>query len=106
MNQRALDLSGRDIGHAKAHQAADRAGAAWQEAAMEALRSFAQQHSQFTVEDVRNAFPTIKAPTDKAWGSIAIRARNAGLIAAVGNIKVQGGRMVATLWQSRLRGAV
>ncbi|WP_342617200.1 hypothetical protein [Rhodoferax sp. GW822-FHT02A01] len=102
MNQAALDFSGRDIGHAKAHQAADRAGAEWQAVAMEALRTFAKSHQQFTVEDVRKEFSTIKAPTDKAWGSIAIRARNAGLIEAIGNIKVQGGRMVATLWRSRV----
>jgi hypothetical protein len=102
MNQIALDFSGREIGHAKAHQAADHAGPQWQADAIDALRSFACKHHQFTVEDVRSAFPSIKAPTDKAWGAVVLMARKEGFIAAVGNVKVAGGRMVATLWQSRI----
>lgn len=102
MTQGSLDFSGRDLGHAKAQAAAKHAGAEWQDLALAALHNFAQAHRQFTVEDVRSAHPDIKAPTDKAWGAIALRARRAGLIAACGNVKVQGGRMLATLWMSRL----
>ena len=102
MNQLSMDFTGRDIGHAKAQLAADHAGVEWQDAAFKALSDFATCHRQFTVEDVRQACPNIHAPTDKAWGAIALRARRAGLIAACGNVKVQGGRMVATLWQSRI----
>lgn len=102
MDQAPLDFSGRDIGHAQAQVAANHAGADWQDLALGALHTFAQSHRQFTVEDVRSAHPDIKAPTDKAWGAIALRARRAGLIAACGNVKVQGGRMLATLWLSRV----
>jgi hypothetical protein len=102
MNQLSIDFSGRDIGHAKAEEAANHAGQEWQNLAMAARRAYAAKHRQFTIEDVRLAHTDIVAPTDKAWGSIAIRGRNAGLIAACGNVKVQAGRMVATLWQSRL----
>ena len=100
--QGTFDFSGRDIGHIKARIAADNAGMAWREAAMAALKEYASRHLQFTVEQVRSAFPAIQAPTDKAWGAIVIQARKAGLITPCGNVKVQGGRMVATLWQSRL----
>ena len=100
--QMAIDFSGRDIGHAKAEVAADHAGQEWKRLAMAALRMYAEQHRQFTIEDVRLAHSSIVAPTDKAWGSIALRARRDGLITACGNVKVQAGRMVATLWQSRL----
>lgn len=102
MDQLNIDFAGRTIGHAKAQQAADHAGPEWQDAAFKALSDFAAGHRQFTVEDVRQACPNIHAPTDKAWGAVALRARRAGLIAACGNVKVQGGRMLATLWQSRI----
>ena len=103
MNQLAIDFSGRDVGHAMARIAADHAGQDWKDSALAALKSFAASHHQFTVEDVRSAFPSIKAPTDKAWGAVVLMARKEGLIAAVGNVKVAGGRMVATLWQSNAR---
>lgn len=102
MAQGAFDFSGRDIGHAKAQVAADHAGLDWRDSALRALRRFASSNHQFTVEQVRLAFPDIKAPSDKAWGAIALQARKAGLIEAIGNVKVQGGRMVATLWLSRI----
>lgn len=101
-SQGSFDFSGRDIGHIQARIAADNAGIEWRESAMDALREYASGHRQFTVEQVRSAFPHIKAPTDKAWGAIVIQARKAGLIAPCGNVKVQGGRMLATLWMSRL----
>ena len=91
--------TGKEIGHAKAKQAADHAGTEWQDQAFAALCSFAKAHATFTVEAVRHANPGLVAPTDKAWGAVAIRARNAGLIAACGNAKTQGGRMLATLWE-------
>lgn len=106
MNQLSIDFSGRDVGHAMAKLAADHAGQEWKDDAYRALRLFARSYSKFTIEEVRNDFPEIKAPTDKAWGSVVIRARKDGLITPAGAVKVAKGRMVATLWRSNVYGGV
>lgn len=96
-------MTGKEVGHAMAKQAADHAGAQWTAAAYEAFMRFARHHHEFTTEQVRLSAGHIeKPPTDKAWGQIAIKARRAGLVKAAGNVKVAGGRMVATLWHSNV----
>jgi hypothetical protein len=100
MNQSTLDFSGQAEGHRLANIAADHAGDDWKQSAFDAFCSYARQHESFTVEEVRNASKVPQPPTNKAWGAIAIRARDAGIVVAAGLVKVARGRMVATLWRA------
>lgn len=81
----------------------------WRERALEYFRQYALLHAIFITEDVRQhaekcGFP---APLDKrAWGGVALAARQAGYIAKRGwttasDPKVHGNPV--SEWQSRLR---
>jgi len=100
MNQLSISFDGQVEGHRLANIAADHAGHEWKQSAFDAFCSYARQHPQFTVEEVRNASSVPQPPTNKAWGAIAIRARDAGIVVAAGLVKVARGRMVATLWRA------
>lgn len=91
-----------NTGHAMAELAADKAGESWKTAAYEGFKSFAKAHPQFTTEQARASVPGQAYINAKAWGAIALRARREGVTQAIGNVKVQGGRMIATLWQSNI----
>lgn len=92
------------IGHAMAEVAANNAGELWKEEAFYAFKQYAMQHSHFTTEEVRAANPDLPPPPDeRAWGSIALRAKRDGVVVSAGWVRatsrtVHG--MVITMWQS------
>ena len=95
------DLFGYELGEMMASLAADNAGEEWKRSAYSSLVSYAKTHDMFTIEDVRRASNNIPvAPTERAWGHIAISARKDGVISRCGTVRVQGGRMIAVLWKS------
>ena len=94
--------SGRDVGHKLAKLAAAKAGQEWHDKALAALKKFARANAQFSIEQVRAAFPMLAVRNAKAWGAVAMVAKKEGVIAPVGACKTAGGRMVATLWESRV----
>jgi hypothetical protein len=99
-------LTGTEIGHAKAKQAADHAGETWQKTAYDAFLAFAKTHNTFKTEDVRNANPDIPPPPDaRAWGAIVLKAKRDKTIVAGKLVKAEDrsvhGRYV-TLWVSKI----
>lgn len=73
----------RELGHAAAERAAERAGSDWKDAAYAAFVDYARTHASFTTEDVRLAYPDLPPPPDpRAWGSIAQRAKRDAIIIA------------------------
>jgi len=98
--------TGLEIGHAKAHQAAEHAGTEWQQMAYRAFLAYARTHKHFTTEEVREANPDLPPPPDKrAWGHIALLAkRNQKVVGAsftrAKSKSVHG--MVVTLWASQI----
>lgn len=99
------DLSGYELGTVMASLAADNAGEEWKDLAYDALVSYAKAHDIFTIEDVRKASVDIPPPpTERAWGHIAVSAKKDGVITRHGTVGVQGGRMIAVLWKSNLKG--
>lgn len=98
------DLFGYELGEMMASLAADNAGEDWKVLAYNSLVSYAKTHDTFTIEDVRRSSNDVPiAPTERAWGHIAISARKNGIISRVGTVRVQGGRMIAVLWKSNLK---
>ena len=98
------DLFGYEIGERMASLAADNAGEEWKSLAFNALVSYAKTHDTFTIEDVRRASHDVPlAPTEKAWGHIAISAKKDGVISRHGTANVQNGRMIAVLWKSNIK---
>lgn len=91
-----------NIGHTLAEKAADKAGESWKLAAYEGFREFAKANPQFTTEQARASVPMQECVNTKAWGSIALQARRDGITQAIGNVKTQSGRMIATLWKSNI----
>ena len=92
------------IGHCMAELAAEKAGKAWQAAAFYAFKRHAMKHQFFTTEEVRASNPDIPAPPDdRAWGSVALRARRENIVAGSGWVRGTNrsghGRLV-TRWYS------
>jgi hypothetical protein len=98
------DLFGYEIGERMASLAADNAGEEWKTLAYNALVSYAKTHDIFTIEDVRRASHDVPlAPTERAWGHIAISAKKDNVISRHGTANVQNGRMIAVLWKSNIK---
>ena len=99
-------LTGTEIGHAKAKQAADHAGEQWQKTAYDAFVAFAKAHKSFKTEDVRNANPEIPPPPDpRAWGHIALEAKRQQKVSGGGYVKAESPTvhgMAVTLWISKI----
>ena len=99
-------LTGTEIGHAKAKQAADHAGETWQKTAYDAFLAFAKTHKSFKTEDVRNANPEMPPPPDKrAWGQIVLMAKRNNIIVGGGPVKAENlgvHGMYVTLWISKI----
>lgn len=101
---KAQDLAREGMAAAMAH--ADRVNLHWSARASELLRAFAQMHPEFMAEDARlwaeeQGLPP--APSARAWGAIAVRARRENLIVAAGYRRTQNRTAhgtPATLWQS------
>jgi hypothetical protein len=68
----------------KAEAAASHAGDAWKVSAYDALVAHAKLHPTFIVEDVRVSNPQLSAPSARAWGAIALRAKRNGVIRKCG----------------------
>lgn len=100
----------RAVGHAMADLAADNAGEVWKAEAYAAFREYAIDNEMFTTEQVRKFNTDMDSPPDeRAWGSIALRAKRDGIIVAEGLMladrKPAHGRYV-TKWRSLIyRGA-
>lgn len=97
---------GLSIGHAMAEVAADNAGEFWKEEAFYAFKQYAMTHSHFTTEEVRAANPDMPPPPDdRAWGSIALRAKREGVVVGSGWVRANSRTvhgMVVTMWQSMI----
>lgn len=96
----------RDLGHAKAEQAADRAGDDWKALAYAAFVAHAEHHSILTTEDVRVAAVNVPAPPDgRAWGAITRIALNNGIIELHGHARAKQRHvhgMRVTQWRSKI----
>lgn len=99
-------LTGTEIGHAKAKQAADHAGETWQQKAYDAFVAFAKTRSAFKTEDVRNANPDIPPPPDpRAWGAISLMAKRNDIVVGGKPVKAENPGvhgMYVTLWTSKI----
>ena len=100
------EINGLAIGHAMADLAANKAGKEWQAEAFYAFKLHAMKHQFFTTEEVRAANPDIPPPPDeRAWGSVALRAKRENLV--VGSEWVRANSrtvhgMVVTRWHSNI----
>ena len=78
----------------------------WREHAYEFLLTYASKHPLFISEDVSDAskeagFP--QPPTDRAWGSVYLRAQRARVIAKAGIGRSRRRHAsICPLWQSRV----
>lgn len=99
-------LTGTEIGHAKAKQAAAHAGETWQQKAYDAFVAFAKTRSSFKTEDVRSANPDIPPPPDpRAWGAISLMAKRNDIVVGGKPVKAENPRvhgMYVTLWTSKI----
>lgn len=97
---------GLDLGHAMAEVAAKNAGELWKEEAFYAFKRYAIKHPYFTTEEVRAANPDIPPPPDdRAWGSIALRAKREGIVVGYGWVRANSRTvhgMVVTKWRSNV----
>lgn len=97
---------GLSIGHAMAEVAADNAGAEWKAAAYLAFKLHAMRHLHFTTEEVRAANPDLPPPPDdRAWGSIALKAKREKIVIGSGWVRANSRTvhgMVVTKWYSTI----
>jgi hypothetical protein len=98
----AFDLAER--GAALAAEHADREHCGWTEQALEAFKTYAATHSQFTTEDVVAAAVAVPVPPEKrAWGQVALLAKKQGVIIKAGFCTAkmtQAHCRPVSLWQS------
>jgi hypothetical protein len=92
------------LGHARANDAAARAGAEWMASAMEAFKRYAINNKYFTTEQVRMANPDLPEPPDRrAWGAVPRVAKKEGFVRAHGWTRADSRTvhgMVVTMWES------
>jgi hypothetical protein len=93
----------KERGMQKAVDHANQVHTDWSEKAFEFLKSFIIEHKKFLAEDVRyySAGKVPEPPSQRAWGSVIVRAAKAGLIRRVGyeqvkNVKAH--RANASVW--------
>ena len=96
------------LGIAQAAEHADEVSPRWTDRAYDALVAHAKQHTFFTVEQVRMAVAgkLPDPPTSRAWGSVVVRAKRAGIIAHAGHTEATDPAVhcnLVTLWRSMLR---
>jgi hypothetical protein len=98
------NISGHETGVQLADLAADKAGDEWKISAYDAIVRHAKQYNEFTIEDVRNSNLDLPSPpTERAWGSVTIKAKKNKVITKAGTTSVQNGRMIAVLWRSNIK---
>lgn len=103
-----LELTGqqlRDQGIAKAVNHAEKENPNWKEKAFQFLCDYIKGHSEFMIEEVREASEGIVpiAPSSRAWGSIAVRAARSGLITRTGYRSVKNARAhcaIVSVWKT------
>ena len=96
-----------ELGHAMADLAgdhADRAVENWKQQAFDLFVAYSRSHKQFTTENVR-AFATglAEPPELRAWGAVALRAKRAKIIRAVGAVSAKARNVhgnLVTLWET------
>lgn len=96
-------INARDNGIKNAEDNANRKHRGWSDLAYGFLLGYAQTHSEFMIEDIRVASigSVPIPPSNRAWGSVAVRAAKDGFITrkafkSVSNVKAH--RTPATLW--------
>lgn len=96
----------RDLGMGQAIDHADRTTPAWRDMAFEFLVSFAKHHQLFISEDVSDASKEealAQPPTDRAWGSVYIKALKFGVIAREGTGRSRRRHAsICPRWRSRI----
>lgn len=97
----------RDQGIKRALDAAEKKDLSWGEIAYTFLIRYAERHKEFLAEDVRSASKYLvpQPPSNRAWGSIFVKANKNGIIKADGfgfvkNPKAH--RTPATKWRSKI----
>lgn len=111
--QGALDFttarSAGELGMGSALRHAEHRLVDWPDRAYAFLLAFAKQHETFQSEDVSDAskrdpsFP--QPPTDRAWGSLYVKAQNAGVIEPHGMARSRRRHAsVCILWRSTVFG--
>lgn len=93
----------RDKGIEQAEKHANQVHTDWSERAFEFLKSFIETNKKFLAEDVRfHSIGKVESPpSQRAWGSVIVRAAKEGLIRRVGyeqvkNVKAH--RANASVW--------
>lgn len=89
----------RDKGMARAEE---NAGRSWNDMAYNYLFGYIKTHKEFMTEDVRVASNLPEPPSQRAWGSVVVRAKRNGLIVRNGYEMVKNPkahRTPATLWR-------
>ena len=79
----AAAKSARDAGMQQAAIHAERVAEGWTDLAYQFLVQFAEKNQTFISEDVSDAskaWGMLQPPTDRAWGSVYVRAVKAGII--------------------------
>lgn len=94
----------RDIGMKQATDHADQKIEKWSDRAYDFLLEFIKTNKEFMAEDVRNASEgTLELPpSNRAWGSIFVKAARAGMIKRKGYRQVKNAKAhctPATLWE-------
>jgi hypothetical protein len=94
MQRKAAAWAGAEDGAERAAEHAERVEPGWNDTALNYVRVFALCHGEFQTEDVREYAEDcgFDPPPDKrAWGSVALRAKRAGIIERVGYISTSRG---------------
>ena len=79
--------SGKELRDDGIKRAADHANAkiqTWSNRAYDCFVNYARSHELFMTEDVRAAAEIPAPPSNRAWGSVAVRAKKANIIAHAG----------------------
>lgn len=110
MNQIAIDFEApraqREIGMACAMEHAERVSPGWKDLAYQFLLDFARNHPSFISEDVSDASKAAgmeQPPTDRAWGSLYVKAAKSGVIVQSGTGRSRRRHnSLCPRWQSRV----
>lgn len=101
-------INARDDGIARAAEHADAVEPRWTDRAFDLLRAHAEQHTFFTIEQLRKAVAgqLPEPPTTRAWGAVVTRAMRAGIVKSEGWTTAEDPAVhcnLVTLWRSLLR---
>lgn len=100
----AASVLARDLGIKQAEDSANSKNKGWSDLAYGYLLAYTKAHPEFMIEEIRTSSAGLipEPPSNRAWGSIAVRAAKEGIISRKGfqSVKnVKAHRTPATLWK-------